>query len=443
MNTIVANAVEERLGDRPTATTNKPNYRPSETMMALRWHGNKSVSVDEVPVPAITEPEDVICKVTGTTICGSDLHLYHKEIMQLQDGDILGHEWMGIVDEVGSEIKTLKKGDRVVASFQIACGQCSFCRQGLSSMCDRTNSSALQEKLYGKPFAGLFGYSHFAGGFAGGQAEYVRAPFGDTNLLKIPDSVPDEKALYLSDIIPTSYHATICADVSKGKSVAVWGLGPVGLFACKWAKLAGARRVIAIDQIPARLALAKDKLSVDNVIDFSKTLDVVRAIYDLEPEGVDCCIDAAAFRYTKGILQTVERAVGLETDSCEIPNEALRAVRKFGSIALVADYAAMTNGFLIGALMEKGITLRGTGQAPVQKYWKELLGKVESGEFDPTIILTHRFKIDEFKELYEAFDKKEHGIIKTFVQTRFSGPPAKGMPELSSLRDGDLKPVAA
>lgn len=308
-------------------------------------------------------------------------------------------------------------------------------------MCDKTNSSSVQEKLYGKPFAGLFGYSHFAGGYAGGQAEYVRCPFGDVNLLKIPDGVPDEKALYLSDIVPTSYHAVQCADVEKGKSVAIWGAGPIGLLAAKWCMLAGARRVIVIDKVKERLALARDTIGTD-IINFEEDTDVVAAIYKLEPDGVDCGIDAAAFRYTKGILHTVQRAVGLETDSSEIVNEALRAVRKFGTISLVADYAALTNQFLIGALMEKGITLRGTGQAPVQKYWKDLLKKIESGEFDPTIILSHRFNIDEFRELYEAFDKKESGIMKTFVQTKFSGPPAPGTPALSSLKAGDVKPSA-
>jgi threonine dehydrogenase-like Zn-dependent dehydrogenase len=308
-------------------------------------------------------------------------------------------------------------------------------------MCDKTNSSSVQEKLYGKPFAGLFGYTHFAGGFAGGQAEYVRCPFGDTNLLKIPDNVPDEKALYLSDIIPTSYHATECAEVKEGKSVAIWGAGPIGLLAAKWSKLKGARRVIVIDSVKERLQLAKEKIGCD-VIDFSEDSDVVAAIYKLEPDGVDCGIDAAAFRYTKGLLHGIQRAVGLETDSAEIVNEALRAVRKFGTIALVADYAALTNQFLIGALMEKGITLRGTGQAPVQKYWKDLLKKIESGEFDPTIILSHRFKIDEFQELYAAFDRKEMGIMKTFVETRFSHPRAEGTPELSSLKEGNVKPSA-
>jgi len=441
ITTTVANTAQSAMGDRPTTTTNDPDTRPGETHLTLQWYGNRDVRVLEAPVPAITEPTDVICKVTGTTVCGSDLHLYHKEIMQLQRGDILGHEWCGIVDEVGSAITNVKKGDRVVASFQIACGTCSFCKEGLSSMCDKTNSSSVQAKLYGKPFAGLFGYSHFAGGFAGGQAEYVRCPFGDTNLLKIPDSVPDEKALYLSDIIPTSYHSVVCADVEKGKSVAIWGAGPIGLLAAKWSKLAGARRVIVIDRVKERLALARDTIGCD-IINFDEDKDVVAAIYKLEPEGVDCAIDAAAFRYTKGLLNTVQRAVGLETDSSEILNEALQATRKFGTISLVADYAATTNGFLIGALMEKGITMRGTGQAPVQKYWKDLLKKIESGEIDPTMILSHRFKIDEFTELYDAFDKKEDGIMKTFVETRFSHPRAPGTPELSSFKNGDLKPSA-
>ena len=308
-------------------------------------------------------------------------------------------------------------------------------------MCDTTNSSKIQEKLYGKPFAGLFGYSHFAGGYAGGQAEYVRCPFADTNLLKVPDSVPDEKALYLSDIVPTSYHSVVCAEVGKGKSVAIWGMGPIGLLAAKWSKLAGARRVIAIDSVPERLEYAKKQLGCD-IIDFSQQKDVVAAIYEMEPDGVDCGIDAAAFRYTKGLLHTVQRAVGLETDSSEVVNEALRAVRKFGTISLVADYAAMTNQFLIGALMEKGITMRGTGQTPVQRYWHGLLEKIESGEFDPTIILSHRFKIDEFSELYDAFDKKELGLMKTFVQTRFSHPVAKGTPELSSFKEGHVRESA-
>ncbi|KAK5138679.1 hypothetical protein LTR04_004290, partial [Oleoguttula sp. CCFEE 6159] len=297
MNALLANEAQEELGDRPTTTFNKPDSRPNETVLVLRWYGNEDVRVEE--------PADVNCKVTGTTVCGSGLHLYHQEITQLQKGEILGHEWTGIVDEVGTAVKSVKKG-------------------GLTSMCDRTNSSILQEKLYGKPFAGLFGYSRFAGGFADGQAEYVRCPFADVNLLKIPDSVPDEKALYLSDILPTSYHATVCADTKEGKSV------------------------------------------------------------------MECC------------GKHVQRAMSKKTDSSEVVDEALRACPKFGIVALVADHATKTNQVLISALVEKGVSLRGIGQASVQKYWHELLKKVESGEFDPTVILTHRFVIDEASELYDA-----------------------------------------
>ncbi|KAI9731128.1 MAG: hypothetical protein M1834_005321 [Cirrosporium novae-zelandiae] len=443
MNTIVANKLEEKLGDRPVAVAASVTLktRPNELMLALRWYGNQDVCIERVPVPAVTDPMDVVCKVTGTTVCGSNLHLYHKEILQLRQGDILGHEWMGVVDEVGDEMKNLKVGDRVVASFQIACGNYKFCKEGLSSMCSETNTSTIQEKLYGKPFAGLFGYTHFTRGFASRQAKFVRCPFADTNLLKIPDSVPDKKALYLSDIIPISYHSVVCAEVKKDKSVAIWGMDPIGLFATRWSKLVGARRIIAIDNVPRRLNLAKE-IGATDIINFSEKTDVVSAIYELEDQGVDCCIDAAAFRYTKGILHTVQRAIGLETDSSGIVNECLRAVRKFGTISLVADYAALANQFLIGALMEKGVTLRGTGQAPAQKYWKDLLAKIESGEFDPTIILSHRFNIDEFQQLYAVFDKKEKGIVKTFVQTRFSGPPVKGTPELSSFKEGDIKPSA-
>ncbi|EJD53755.1 GroES-like protein [Auricularia subglabra TFB-10046 SS5] len=402
-------------------------------MKALVWHGAATVSVDEMPIPTITDPTDVILRVTGTTVCGSDLHLYQKEILQMQDGDILGHEFMGVVDEVGLEVKNFKKGDRVVASFQISCGKCKSCQRGLSSMCDTTNNTAIAGRMYGQKMAGIFGYSHFTGGYAGGQAEYARVPFADYNLLKIPDTVPDEKALFLSDIIPTSYHAVKCAEVKKGDAVAIWGLGPIGLLAARWCQLEGARRVVAIDNVPERLELARTKLGIE-VINFSEVSSVVDRLLEMESYGWDCCIDAAAFRYAKGMLHTVERAVGLETDTSEIANECLRAVKKFGNVGLVADYAAFTNHFNIGALMEKGITFRGTGQAPVQHYWQDLLKKLEDGSFDPSFVITHRFDISEFKELYAAFNDKKGGILKTFVQTKHSSPPTPGFPPLSSVK---------
>lgn len=300
-------------------------------------------------------------------------------------------------------------------------------------MCDTTNKSHVMDALYGGKIAGIFGYSHFAGGFAGGQAEYVRIPFAESNVLKIPDNLPDEKALFLSDIIPTSYHSVKCAQVEKGSTVAIWGLGPIGLNAAQWCKIEGAKKVIGVDTVAHRLQFAKEKLGIE-VIDPSKE-DVVEKIHSLtDGFGVDCAIDAAGFRYTQSIVQKAQRAVGLETDSSQIINEIIRSTRKFGYISLIADYAATTNGFLIGGIMEKGITLRGAGQCPVQRYWHDLLKKVESGEFDPYVVLTHRFSIDEIPAIYAAMDQKTDDVIKSFVQTRFSSPPAPGTPPLSTLK---------
>lgn len=411
-----------------------PTYKESTTekILALQWLGKDNVEVNKVPKPQITDPEDALIKVTGTTVCGSDLHLYHGEILQLEKGDILGHEWAGIVEEIGPNVKNLKPGDRVVASFQIACGHCRYCEQRLTSACDNTGPSKLQQDMYGDTFSGIYGYSHFTGGYAGGQAEYVRAPKADFNLLKIPNNVPDEKALYLSDIIPTSYHSVVSAEVKEGDVVAVWGLGPIGLLAANFAKLKGAARVIGIDNVPERLAKAEKIIGID-VINFDEQKNVVDAIRDIAPNGVDSSIDAAAFRYAKSFLHKAQRALGLETDSSEILNEMIQATKKFGTISLIADYVGYANQFLIGAVMEKGLTLRGCGQAPVQRYWEELLEKIETGEFDPSFILTHRFDITEFKELYKAFDLKKGGIEKVFVQTKFSAPPAPGTPALSKV----------
>ncbi len=432
-----ANVYESQKGEIPSATSTEAKTR-SGTMKALQWFGKENVSVQEVPIPDITDDDDVICKVTGTTVCGSDLHLYHKEIMELKEGDILGHEWCGVVEKIGRNVKRFKPGDRVVSSFQVSCGQCFYCKQKLTSMCNRTGTSQVQTKMYGDKMGGIFGYSHFTGGYAGGQAEYARAPFAEENLLKIPKNVPDEKALYLSDIVPTSYHSVVRAEVDKGKTVAIWGLGPIGLLATKWSQVKGASKIIVVDNVPERIAKAKTIATNETEIisiNFDEEKDVAAKILELVPHGVDCSIDCAAFRYTKGILHTAERALGLETDSSEILNEEIRATRKFGNISLIADYVGYTNHFLIGAVMEKGLTLRGGGQAPVQKYWHELLHYVENGSFDPTFILTHRFKIDEMKEVYEAFDLKKNGILKTFVETKFSNPPAPHTPPLTSAKD--------
>lgn len=428
-----AKVAQQVLGTEPTNLSHNYKEHPTEKMKACRWQAATKVSLDEVPAPMITDPKDVILHVTGSTICGSDLHIYHKDLLQQKSGMILGHEFCGIVADVGPEVTKFKKGDRVVSSFQIACGDCDMCRRGLTSMCDKTNDSTVQARLYGGKFGGIFGYTDFTGGYAGGQAEQVRVPFADINLLKIPDNLPDEKALYLSDIIPTSYHSVKSADVEEGKTVAIWGLGPIGLLAARWCQVFGASKIIGIDNVEARLDWAKNNLGI-HTINFSKVSSVIDAIKEIVPIGVDCAIDAAAFRYTKGLLHTVQRAVGAETDSSEIVNEAIMSVRKFGTVSLIADYAGLTNQFNIGAVMEKGITLRGCGQTPVQRYWPELLEHLQAGRMDPTMILTHRVPLEEFVELYDTFDKKQDGMMKVFVQTKYSAPRAPGTPELTSLK---------
>jgi threonine dehydrogenase-like Zn-dependent dehydrogenase len=384
--------------------------------------------------------------------------------MQLQEGDILGHEFCGVVESVGPEVRGLQVGQRVVASFQIACGQCEYCKRGLTSMCDTTNKSSVQNAMYGHRFAGLFGYSHFAGGFSGGQSEYVRVPFAETNLLPIPEGVPDEKALYLSDIVSTSYHACKRAHIKPGNTVGIWGLGPIGLLCAHWCKLMGAGRVIGIDNVEDRLKFARKRLGVET-INFDQAGDVVKHVQALVPGGLDRTIDCAAFRYAKGLLHRVERALALETDTSEIVNEQIKCVKKvrnsrtlqlhipqisnrvrvcvcggacaleqFGRIVLIADYAGLTNHFNIGAVMEKGISLIGGGQAPVQKYWKMLMNDyIATGKFDPTIILSHRFALDEFADIYKAFNDKKGGILKVFVETQHSFPRAEGTPLLTSV----------
>ncbi|GLB42851.1 putative groES-like protein [Lyophyllum shimeji] len=431
----VANAAQNYMGTVPTVV--QPEYKrdPERTMKALVWFGARDVRVVEVPAPDITEDEDVIVKVTGTTICGSDLHLYHGEIMTMQKGDILGHEFMGVVDKVGPNVKNLKVGQRVVASFQIICGECDYCKQKLSSMCDKTNNSSLQQYMYGQADAGFFGYSHFTGGFPGGQAEFVRVPKGEINLLPLPENVPDEKVLYLSDILPTSFHAVADTGVTKGDVVGVWGLGPIGQCVVRWAKLMGASRVIGIDRIPERLAFAKEKSGIE-VIDFKEHKDVTKRIYEMVPRGLDVAIDCGSFHEPKSMSHKVQKTLMLETDAPETINEMLVSVRKMGRCGIIAAYAGFANGFNVGALMEKGIRLIGNGQAPVHKYWKEILTDyIIPGKFDPTFIVTHRVPLDDMAKLYEAFSQRKSGVEKVFVETKFSSPPSPGCPKPTRVHE--------
>ncbi|KAJ3180752.1 hypothetical protein HDU87_001865 [Geranomyces variabilis] len=428
-----ANKAEDYLGDAPTSTTNKPILDPNATMKALAWFGKQDLRLIDSPVPRVTDPTDAVVRITGSTVCGSDLHLLHGDIIQLKKGDILGHEYMGIIDEVGSAVTKFKKGDRVVASFNIGCGSCDNCKKGLFTMCDTTNNNSLMDKLYGGKLGGIAGYGHFGGGFAGGQAEFCRQPFADTNLLKIDGDVTDEQALYLSDIVCTAYHAVVRSGATEGETVGIWGLGPIGLHVAQWLRYKGVKRIIAVDNVPERLALAKEKWGVEG-INFDVDTDVVTKIHELSPGGLDRAIDCAAFRYAKSMLHKVQRAVGLETDTSEIVNECIRSVKKFGTIALIADYALTCNGFLIGPVMEKGIALVGCGQAPVQKYWHELLQLIREGKFDPLVIVTHRFRLEDIVAVYDKFDKKAGGMMKVFLETRFSNPPSPGAPKLSDIK---------
>ncbi|PHZ10033.1 putative zinc-type alcohol dehydrogenase-like protein [Rhizopus microsporus ATCC 52813] len=433
---VAANLAQKNMGEVPVKVANEDKQRTSDTeMLACCWVGKRKLELRKVPKPEITDDEDVIIKVTGSTVCGSDLHLYHGELMQLKEGEVLGHECIGVVEKIGPKVTKVKPGDRVITAFNIACGKCDYCAQKLYTSCESANNSSVMEKLYGQRISGVLGYSHFLGGFSGAQAEYCRILFGNTNVLKVPDNIKDEQAIYLSDIIPTSYHAVYDAGCKEGEVVGVWGLGPIGLNACQWLRnVFKAKRIIAIDNVPARLQIAKERWGVET-INFDKETDVVSKILELEPKGLDRAIDCAGFRYTKSLLHKVERAVGLEADSSEVLNEAIRSTKKFGTVALIADYAAYSNHVLIGAIMEKGIRLVGCGQAPIQGYWDTCLDHISKGEFDPIAILTHRFKLDDIVEVYRRFDAKEDSMMKVFIETKFSSPPMPGTPSLSHINN--------
>ncbi|KAG0231424.1 hypothetical protein BGW42_000251 [Actinomortierella wolfii] len=427
-------STEKAVGQAPTATTNEDlqNTLPAE-MLACTWKSKNHLEMKHVPVPDITDDEDVIIRVTGSTVCGSDLHLYHGEILQLKEGEILGHECMGIVEKCGPKVTMVRPGDRVVAAFNIACGHCKWCKQTLYTACEMSNNSKVMEKLYGHRISGVIGYSHFLGGFSGGQAEYARILFANNNLLKVPPHLSDEKALFLSDIVPTSYHAVCEAGVKPGQTVGVWGLGPIGLNVVQWLRnVAQASRIIVVDNIPERLEMARLRWDAEP-INFDHDTDVSAKINEMMPHGLDVTIDCAGFRYAKSFLHKVERTVGLETDTSEVLNEMIRSTRKFGTISVIADYAAYTNHFLIGGIMEKGLRVIGCGQAPIQRYWSQCLNHIEKGEFDPTAILTHRFRLEDTVEVYKMFDAKRDGILKVFLETRFSNEPSAGCPPVESV----------
>jgi threonine dehydrogenase-like Zn-dependent dehydrogenase len=388
-------------------------------MKAVCYYGKEDVRVESVPDPTILNPRDAIIKVTSTAICGSDLHLFGGFIPTMQSGDVLGHEFMGEVVEVGKENTRLKPGDRVVVPFAIACGACFYCKEGLWSLCDNSNPNAwVAEKLYGFSGSGLFGYSHMYGGYAGGQAEYVRVPFADVGPIKVPDTLSDEQVLFLSDIFPTGYMAAENCNIRPGDTVAVWGCGPVGQFAIKSAFLLGAERVIAIDRVVDRLEMAASDGKAETLnYERVNVPEELRAMTG--GQGPDACIDAVGLESHGTTLDAwYDRAkvsMYLATDRPHALREAIRACRKGGTLSIPGVYGGFLDKFPLGAAFAKALTLK-MGQTHVHKYLPILLDRIERGEIDPSFVITHRATLDDAPEMYRTFRQKQDQCIKVVMR---------------------------
>jgi threonine dehydrogenase-like Zn-dependent dehydrogenase len=388
-------------------------------MKALVWHGKEDVRCDEVPNAKIEQPSDIVVRITATAICGSDLHLYDGLMPTMKDGDILGHEPMGIVEEVGATVTKFKKGDRVVVPFTIACGKCWFCEKTLFSLCDNTNPNHEQaETAMGHSPSGLFGYSHMLGGYPGGQAELLRVPYADVGPIKIESDLPDEKVLFLSDIYPTGYMAAENANIEPGDTVAVWGCGPVGQMAIRSAVMLGAGRVIAIDEVPERLAMAR--AGGAETIDTTSEDASERLKEMTKGRGPDSCIDAVGAEAhgtnaLEKIVDTAKMAVKISTDRPGALRQAIMACRKGGTLSVPGVYIGLLDKIPFGALMNKGLTVR-TGQTHVQRYLAPLLKTIEEGKMDPSSIITHERPLEEGPELYKTFRDKKDGCIKVVLK---------------------------
>ena len=389
-------------------------------MRALCYHGKEDVRIDNVPDPIIEDSKDVIVKITSTAICGSDLHLYDGYMKTMEKGDVLGHEPMGVVVEVGSSVKKLKKGDRVVVPFTISCGTCWFCEQGMFSLCDESNpNKEMAAKVMGQSPAGLFGYSHMLGGFAGGQAEYLRVPYADVGPLKIESDLPDEQVLFLSDIFPTGYMAAENAEIQPGDTVAVWGCGPVAQFCIQSAWMLGAGRVIAIDRVAERLLMAETKGKAET-INFDKEDVYDRLMEMTKGRGPDRCIDAVgceahAHGSFDAVLDKVKTEVYLGTDRAHVLREAIRCCRKGGTLSIPGVYIGFPDKVPFGAAMNKGLTFR-MGQTHVPKYHGMLLERIEKGDIDPSFVITHRLPLEDGPKAYKTFRDKDDGCIKVVLK---------------------------
>ena len=390
-------------------------------MKATCWMGRNKVRVENVPDPTILNGRDAIVRITSTAICGSDLHLYDGYVPAMKRGDILGHEFMGEVVEVGPEVRSLSVGDRVVVPFPIACGACLACEAGLYSVCENTNPNArLAEKLWGHPTAGIFGYSHLTGGYAGGQAEYARVPFADVGPIKIENGLPDEQVLFLSDILPTGYMGAELCEIEPGDTIAVWGCGPVGQLAIASAYLLGAERVIAIDRFEYRLRMARERAGADT-INYEQVESVPEALKELTGgRGPDACIDAVGMEahHHHGAVYAYDRvkqATRSETDRPYALREAIMSCRNGGIVSVIGVYGGFVDKFPMGSVMNRSLTIK-SGQCHVQRYLRPLLERVQNGDMDPSFVVTHTLPLDEAPQGYETFKQKQDECVKVVLK---------------------------
>jgi threonine dehydrogenase-like Zn-dependent dehydrogenase len=387
-------------------------------MRALRWHGKKDIRCDNVPDPGIEDPRDAIIRVSACAICGSDLHLFDGFMPGMKHGDIMGHEFMGEVVETGAAVSQLNKGDRVVVPFTIACGECDQCKRSNFSVCERTNRNADEAaKVFGHTTAGLFGYTHLTGGYAGGQAEYVRVPFADSTHVKVPDSLTDEQVLFLGDIFPTGWQAAAQCDIESTDTVAIWGAGPVGQMAIRSALLMGARQIVVIDRVPERLAMAKAAGAITINFDDESVLDRLRDL--TQGRGPEKCIDAVGMeshvtRSFDSLYDRAKQAVMAESDRPHVLREMIYVCRPAGTLSIPGVYGGLIDKIPFGAAMNKGLTFR-MGQTHVRRWTDDLLARIEKGEIDPSFVITHRARLEDGPDLYKTFRDKEDGCIKVVL----------------------------
>ncbi|MBD1841297.1 glutathione-dependent formaldehyde dehydrogenase [Coleofasciculus sp. FACHB-64] len=388
-------------------------------MKAVCWYGATDVRVETVPDPKILNPRDAILKITSTAICGSDLHIYDGYIPTMQPGDIIGHEFMGEIVEVGTKVTNLKPGDRVVVPSTIGCGHCHYCNHDMWSLCDNSNPNAwMEEKLFGNVTSAIYGYSHLFGGYAGAQAEYIRVPFADVGVVKVPAEIPDEKLLFISDAIPTGFMGAELCDIQPGDTVAVWGCGAVGQFAMISAYMLGAERVIGIDRFPERLQMAREHAKAETIN--YEEVDAGEALKEMTGgRGPDCCIDAVGLEAhgmgVEGVYDKAKQAVRLETDRPHVLRQMMVACRKGGTLSIMGVYGGFVDKLPFGAAFNKGLTFR-MGQMHGQKYMQMLLDKVLKGELDPSFVVTHQLPLAEAKNGYEMFKHKEDKCIKVVLK---------------------------